>query len=343
MGLKERLLSFIEFKTLSVQRFEQEVGLSNASVSKMGDNTRRSTIDRISNKFPDININWLLTGEGEMLNPNSGSLNGKTTQSNAINSRIRQIINDYFNGSIAEFCGKLNLRQATIITTLERNIPASHEILMAIIGDSSLNISSDWLMTGEGEMRKQTDANLSVQTNASFVRTHGNDVYLETSSGIKYFELSDNKYRMRVPLVPFNAYARYANETCSGIVQERETWDEVEFIVDKIGHGNYMGFEIKGDSMDDDSRRSFAQGDLVLARELDKTHWMSGLKYEKYPFWIIVLENTILCKQIVEHNIKTGDIICHSLNPSPEYSDFTINLSKVCRIFNIIQKTLSAS
>lgn len=152
MGLKERLLSFIEFKTLSVQRFEQEVGLSNASVSKMGDNTRRSTIDRISNKFPDININWLLTGEGEMLNPNSESLNGETAQSNAINSRIRQIIDEHFNGSIAEFCGKLNLRQATIITTLERNIPPSNEILMAIIEDSSLNISSEWLMTGKGEM-----------------------------------------------------------------------------------------------------------------------------------------------------------------------------------------------
>lgn len=152
MGLKERLLSFIEFKTLSVQRFEQEVGLSNASVSKMGDNTRRSTIDRISNKFPDININWLLTGEGEMLNPNSESLNEKAAQSNAINSRIRQIINEYFNGSITELCSKLNLRQAIIITTLERNIPPSNEILMAIIEDSSLNISSEWLMTGKGEM-----------------------------------------------------------------------------------------------------------------------------------------------------------------------------------------------
>lgn len=200
-------------------------------------------------------------------------------------------------------------------------------------------INPVWLLTGEGEMLKQTGDNLSAQTNASFVRTQGNEVYLETSSGIKYFELSDNKYRMRVPLVPFSAYARYANDTCAPIGQDRETWDEVEFIVDKIGHGNYMGFEIKGDSMDDDSKRSFTQGDLVLARELDKIHWMSGLKYEKYPFWIIVLEGTILCKQITDQDIETGDITCHSLNPSPEYSDFTINLSNICRIFNIIQKT----
>ncbi len=47
-GLKERLLYFIEYKGLPVQMFEKIVGLSNAAVSKMGDNTRRSTIDKIS-------------------------------------------------------------------------------------------------------------------------------------------------------------------------------------------------------------------------------------------------------------------------------------------------------
>lgn len=66
-GLKERLFYFIEHKGLTVQSFEKTVGLSNGAVSKMGDNTRRSTIDKISNFFGDLNKNWLLTGEGEML------------------------------------------------------------------------------------------------------------------------------------------------------------------------------------------------------------------------------------------------------------------------------------
>lgn len=197
-----------------------------------------------------------------------------------------------------------------------------------------------WLLTGEGNMLNQSETN--IQSEATTIRTQGKDVYLETNSGIKYFELSDNKFRMRVQLVPFNAYARYINESCSPIQQEREEWDEVEFIVDKIGHGNYMAFEIKGDSMDDDSRRSFAQGDLVLARELDKVHWKDGLRYNQFPFWIIVLKNTILCKEIIGHNVETGDITCHSLNPSPEYADFKVNANEVCRLFNIIQKTSTA-
>ena len=61
-GLKERLLYFIEYKGLPVQMFEKIVGLSNAAVSKMGDNTRRSTIDKISKSFPELDVNWLLMG-----------------------------------------------------------------------------------------------------------------------------------------------------------------------------------------------------------------------------------------------------------------------------------------
>lgn len=72
MGLKERLVEYIDFKGLSVKSFETKCGLSNGAVSKMGDNTRRSTIDNISKSYPDLNQTWLLTGEGEMLKEESG-------------------------------------------------------------------------------------------------------------------------------------------------------------------------------------------------------------------------------------------------------------------------------
>lgn len=74
MNLKDRILKFISVKGITVQVFEKESGLSNGAVSKMGDNTRRSTIDKISNAFPDINRDWLLTGNGEMLKPDRRDL-----------------------------------------------------------------------------------------------------------------------------------------------------------------------------------------------------------------------------------------------------------------------------
>ena len=66
--MNERILKFIGYLGISISEFERVCGLSNGAVSKMGDNTRMSTLDRLSNSYPDLNISWLRTGEGEMLN-----------------------------------------------------------------------------------------------------------------------------------------------------------------------------------------------------------------------------------------------------------------------------------
>lgn len=73
MDLKSRLVAFIESEGLTVQAFEAKCSLSNGAVSKMGNNTRRSTLDRISNMYPKLNINWLLTGDGSMLYNNDNN------------------------------------------------------------------------------------------------------------------------------------------------------------------------------------------------------------------------------------------------------------------------------
>ncbi len=73
MDLKSRLIAFIESEGLTVQSFEAKCSLSNGAVSKMGNNTRRSTLDKISKIYPRLNINWLLTGDGNMLCNNEGN------------------------------------------------------------------------------------------------------------------------------------------------------------------------------------------------------------------------------------------------------------------------------
>lgn len=67
MGIKDRLLEYISKSNLSVAEFEKKAGLSNGSVSKTNNNMRKSTINSISLSFPNLNIDWLINGEGEML------------------------------------------------------------------------------------------------------------------------------------------------------------------------------------------------------------------------------------------------------------------------------------
>lgn len=189
------------------------------------------------------------------------------------------------------------------------------------------NVNEVWLLSGEGKMNQSN-------------RARGEEPYLITKSGVKYYEMLNGKYRMRVPFIPVKAYAKYTDE-CRDAEFVGDEFEEFDFIVDKIGHGRYFAFEIKGDSMDNDTKRSLSNGDIVLARELSLEHWRNKLHTEDFPNWIIVLDNTILCKQILDQDLDKGTIVCHSLNPSPEYSDFELKLNDVCQLLNIIQRVSS--
>lgn len=67
--LQERLIKYLECKSLTFRDFERICDLSNGTAARLRETTRKSTLDRIANRC-DLNIDWLLTGEGEMLKPN---------------------------------------------------------------------------------------------------------------------------------------------------------------------------------------------------------------------------------------------------------------------------------
>jgi enamine deaminase RidA (YjgF/YER057c/UK114 family) len=65
--MKERLIEFLAYTQISQKRFEENVGLSNGFVDKVGDSIRTNNLNKISDKYPELNINWLKTGVGDML------------------------------------------------------------------------------------------------------------------------------------------------------------------------------------------------------------------------------------------------------------------------------------
>lgn len=66
-SVKERLISFIRFKGLSKNKFEELCGLSKRYVSNISVSIQPDKIEKISLVFPELNTGWLLSGEGEML------------------------------------------------------------------------------------------------------------------------------------------------------------------------------------------------------------------------------------------------------------------------------------
>ena len=71
MGIKDRLYSFLEAKNLKPSAFERKCGLSNGFCSKVNDNITDGSLLLIEKGFPELNVNWLKTGFGEMLNPDT--------------------------------------------------------------------------------------------------------------------------------------------------------------------------------------------------------------------------------------------------------------------------------
>lgn len=65
--IKDRILFWIENQNMSVSAFERKCGLSVGYVSNLKPNTNSKKINDILNAFPNLNREWLLTGEGEML------------------------------------------------------------------------------------------------------------------------------------------------------------------------------------------------------------------------------------------------------------------------------------
>lgn len=64
---KDRLLEFLKYKKLGQQKFEISIGMSNGWANKVGDNIRETTLNKIKEVYPELNIAWLKAGIGSML------------------------------------------------------------------------------------------------------------------------------------------------------------------------------------------------------------------------------------------------------------------------------------
>lgn len=65
--IKERTLEFIKYKGISVKEFEIRCGMSNGYVSSMRKGFGADKLGNVLSAFPELNREWLLYGEGEML------------------------------------------------------------------------------------------------------------------------------------------------------------------------------------------------------------------------------------------------------------------------------------
>ena len=225
--MKERLIAYLDTKGISKTAFGESIGVSNAYVTSIRKSIQPDKIRAIALKYPDLNIDWLLTGEGNMLK--------------------------------------------------EEKKPVLEAVLLK------------------------------------------------------------NPMVISVPLVSQYAYAGYL----SGFADEEyiDTLPVVPFFGDHAPHGEYMAFEVRGDSMDNGTVESLIEGDILICRKVSPDLWRYKLHIRKWNFVIVHQTDGIIVKRIVDHDVDKGLITVHSLNP--EYEDKVIELNDVAQIFNVVQVSRS--
>lgn len=65
--VRQRLKNFISYRNMSIRAFQEAACLSNSFVASIDQSIAPKTRAKIQSAFPDLNMSWLLTGEGEML------------------------------------------------------------------------------------------------------------------------------------------------------------------------------------------------------------------------------------------------------------------------------------
>ena len=67
MSTKERLKEYISYQGINVSSFEKMINTSNGYVNSISKGIGSDKLEIILENFPNLNIEWLLTGKGNML------------------------------------------------------------------------------------------------------------------------------------------------------------------------------------------------------------------------------------------------------------------------------------
>ena len=69
--IKDRFNLFLKYKGFGQARFAELAGLSKGFINSVTDNVTTKSLTMIQSAFPELDIDWLLTGNGQMLKEES--------------------------------------------------------------------------------------------------------------------------------------------------------------------------------------------------------------------------------------------------------------------------------
>jgi len=120
-AISERVKQIVDYKEISVKRFERKIGTGNNSISmgiKNKSNLSGNILIKILNSYSDINPVWLLTGKGKMLK--------KVVKKSFFSTKDRENLVDELSSSYAL---KTSTSKDETIASLKLNLESQKETI----------------------------------------------------------------------------------------------------------------------------------------------------------------------------------------------------------------------
>lgn len=133
--IKERIIQFIDLKGVTKEHFYNKIGMTSANFRGKAKETpiNSTAIENILSEFPDLNLDWLITGKGEMTKmptqivKNEGTTNNQNNINAPIEGNITISQNEMYN--IIEIQRELN----NIIKTSQEQLSESQKQVSDLI------------------------------------------------------------------------------------------------------------------------------------------------------------------------------------------------------------------
>lgn len=186
----------------------------------------------ITEKYPEINKVWLLTGTGSMLVQKEEAQNESFPHKETIHERIKILVDRFSDGNNTEFAKKIDTNEANIRGYI-KNIQPKADVLARIV--NSFGINPLWLLTGEGTITKNDLPQVPVH---------------------RAFKSTDRA--KGIPLLPISAMA--GAFTIDESILE---YDCERYIVPAFGNADFL-IHVKGDSM----LPTYHSGDIVACKKV---------------------------------------------------------------------------
>lgn len=162
MTSRDRLLLFIEWLGISRNEFAKKCNLSNSTITNLKETPNGNTLINIAKSYPELSLDWLLLGEGEMLRSNNSTektpqvevptnelsvTEKRYTDDMNVQDRLELFIKAKGLGNY-QFEKKVGLSQGYV----KRVKNCLHPEKIKRIANVFPELSIDWMIIGRGEM-----------------------------------------------------------------------------------------------------------------------------------------------------------------------------------------------